>query len=201
MTKVKLVNYFRERGYEMPTDKADTVFRYSAGLNTDWVPWMFVPGNEEHAEAFNNHMKFRTLAKKWYEPTPVEQILGAPADDTDVLIVDAGGSTGHDHVGFHQKPPDYKGRLISQDLPSVIKNLNRDELKPVELEAHDFFTPQPVKGAKVYYMRRVMHGWPDDDCRKILRNIKVAMKPGYSKMLINEIVIPVEGAQVVFNEY
>ena len=44
-------------------------------------------------------------------------------------------------------------------------------------------------------MHSVLHDWPDDMCLKILGNITAAMKPGYSKLLINENVVPDTGAQ------
>ena len=43
-------------------------------------------------------------------------------------------------------------------------------------------------------MHSCLHDWPDDVCVKILSRVKEAMKPGYSKLLINENVIPVRGA-------
>lgn len=43
-------------------------------------------------------------------------------------------------------------------------------------------------------MHSVLHDWPDDRCIQILESIKIAMKPGYSKILINENVIPRRGA-------
>jgi hypothetical protein len=43
-------------------------------------------------------------------------------------------------------------------------------------------------------MHSVLHDWPDNLCHKILANITAAMKPGYSKLLINENVIPDTGA-------
>lgn len=45
-------------------------------------------------------------------------------------------------------------------------------------------------GSRAYYMHSVLHDWPDEFCLKILARIKEAMKPGYSKLLINENVIP-----------
>lgn len=38
-------------------------------------------------------------------------------------------------------------------------------------------------------MHSVLHDWPDEQCRKILENLAPAMKRGFSKLLINEIVI------------
>lgn len=49
-------------------------------------------------------------------------------------------------------------------------------------------------GARAYFMHSVLHDWPDETCLKILANITAAMKPGYSKLLINENVIPDTGA-------
>ena len=39
-------------------------------------------------------------------------------------------------------------------------------------------------------MHSVLHDWPDEKCREILLNLMSAMTPGYSKILINENVIP-----------
>jgi hypothetical protein len=51
-----------------------------------------------------------------------------------------------------------------------------------------------MTGARAYYFHSVLHGWPDAKCLDILRTIVPAMKKGYSKLLINEIVIPNEHA-------
>ncbi len=45
-------------------------------------------------------------------------------------------------------------------------------------------------GARVYFTHFVLHDWPDDKCRHILRNLMTAMKPNYSKILLNESVLP-----------
>lgn len=44
-------------------------------------------------------------------------------------------------------------------------------------------------------MRFILHDWQDADCEKIIAHIKDAMKPGYSKLLINEHVIPDKGVE------
>lgn len=43
-------------------------------------------------------------------------------------------------------------------------------------------------------MHSVLHDWPDDVCKSILKQIADAMERGYSKLLINENVIPDIGA-------
>lgn len=55
-------------------------------------------------------------------------------------------------------------------------------------------TVRRCRGARAYYLHSILHDWPDDVCVKIISNIKLAMKPGYSKLLINDNVIPDTGA-------
>ena len=46
-------------------------------------------------------------------------------------------------------------------------------------------------------MHSCLHDWPDAKCQEILANLKSAMVKGYSRLLINENVIPDEGAHWV----
>lgn len=62
-----------------------------------------------------------------------------------VLLVDIGGGIGHYTEQFRSKFPDAPGRLILQDLPVVLEQVQG--LNPrIERMEHDFFTEQPVKG-------------------------------------------------------
>ena len=45
-------------------------------------------------------------------------------------------------------------------------------------------------GARAYYTHFVLHDWPDEKCRVILRELMSAMKPGYSKLILNESILP-----------
>lgn len=50
------------------------------------------------------------------------------------------------------------------------------------------------KGAKAYYIRQCLHNHPDEACVEILGRLRQACKPGYSKVLIHEQVVPEVGA-------
>ena len=69
----------------------------------------------------------------------------------------------------------------------------------VLLTTHDFFTPQPVKDADVYFFRHIIHNWPDLYCIKILRNLVPALKNG-ARVLINDGVAPEPGTMNVFED-
>lgn len=81
----------------------------------------------------------------WADWFPVqEQILdGASADRP--LLVDVGGGRGHDIAGFKQKFPCGSGRLVLEDLPSVIEDIKLLD-SDIQRIKHSFFDPQPVKG-------------------------------------------------------
>lgn len=50
---------------------------------------------------------------------------------------------------------------------------------------HDFFAPQPIKDADVYFYRYVFHNWADHDCEKMLKALTPALKPG-ARILIHD---------------
>lgn len=150
----------------------------------------------------------RSTRRHWIEWFPVETEIGVASTgvENDTLVVDVGGGKGHDLERFLERFPQTKGRLVLQDLPRTIGSIQ--ELSPgIYFMAHDFFTPQPVKGeqnspvtqpscmltftgSRVYYTHFVLHDWPDDQCRLILKNLMSAMKAGHSKLLLNESILP-----------
>ena len=53
----------------------------------------------------------------------------------------------------------------------------------------DFFKPQPINGAKIYFIAHCLHDWPDKEARIILGHIKDAMNED-SVLLLSETVMP-----------
>ncbi|KAL2043501.1 hypothetical protein N7G274_003808 [Stereocaulon virgatum] len=101
-----------------------------------------------------------------------------------------GGGVGHQCAQFKARFPHVPGRVILQDLPHSI-----DKALPtpgVENMVHDFFEPQPVKEAKFYFTRGVLHNHPDEKAQLILRNIMLAMGKE-SIILLDEWVLPKTG--------
>jgi hypothetical protein len=58
--------------------------------------------------------------------------------------------------------------------------------------AHDFFKAQPVRNAKAYFLRTVLHDWPDMQAVQILRRLRAALGAD-SLLLISETVLPESG--------
>ncbi|KAG6355801.1 hypothetical protein INS49_003767 [Diaporthe citri] len=184
--------FMKKTNYRNPISKDDTIWKFGAGIDIPYFTWL--QSQDDRLLAFANHMKFKSVRQNWYDTVTLNEIFPADFDPQAVLMVDVGGNAGHDLLGFHRAHPKQPGRLILQDLPNQLQPLDKQALAPVEPMAHDFFTPQPVKGAKAYYLKMVLHDWPDAQCREILNNLKPALTPGYSKILLNEIVVLDQGA-------
>lgn len=45
-------------------------------------------------------------------------------------------------------------------------------------------------GAKYYYLRNILHDWPDDKCKTILSQLVTAMDKNASRLLIDDYVLP-----------
>ena len=157
---------------------------------------------------------YRTGRPSWMDANfyPVDENLvrDARMEDTDVFLVDIGGGKDHDLQELCRKHPNLPGRLVLQDLPAVIEEAKTSGLDESILPMnHDFFAEQPVlgvsaaltqfhylidPGARAYYMHSCLHDWPDSKAYEILTKLKPALQRGYSKLLINENVIPNQGA-------
>ncbi|KAI7787340.1 S-adenosyl-L-methionine-dependent methyltransferase [Diaporthe eres] len=119
------------------------------------------------------------------------------SDSGPALFVDIGGGHGLDSARFLAKHPELStsAKIVVQDLPEVVSTHAKERLGPrIERMAYDFFQPQPLLGARAYFLHAVPHDWPDGDCKRIFHNVRAAMRKGYSKLLIYEIVIPNKGA-------
>ncbi|GAB7351956.1 hypothetical protein MBLNU459_g2486t2 [Dothideomycetes sp. NU459] len=152
----------------------------------------------EYGQAFADFMTARRAAtwSKWFDiyPAAAQWLAStAPAlkrnDPAAVLLVDVAGGQGYWTQQFQHTRDSaaLPGRLVVQDQPSVVATANLDG---VEAMAYDFLTPQPIKGARAYYFKQIMHDWPDSTCRTILGHTVAAMEKGYSTLLINDFVLP-----------
>jgi hypothetical protein len=90
--------------------------------------------------------------------------------------------------------------FVIQDLQKVVEaaqaawkkdGARTDKLTNVSFQTHNFFDPQPVKGADVYYMRHVIHANADREAIQLLSALVPALKPG-SRVLVSEYRVPDE---------
>jgi hypothetical protein len=141
---------------------------------------------------FNTYMEIvHSGHPMWFEWYSGLRDLLSTTSNEDVLLVDIAGGHGHDLNLFAKKTANVPGKLVLQDLKSVIGEVGSVSLDPrIEKQIHDFFSPQPIIGARMYYLHFIIHDWPDSDCIRIMERIRDAMTPGYSRLLINDAILP-----------
>lgn len=120
---------------------------YANNMDKDMFSWQKSLGYDPH---FNHHMSgYRQGRPPWCGPDffPVHEKLvdGFSADPDAVMLVDIGGSLGHDLAQFHKLHPGHPGKLVLQELPVVIGQLE-DLDESITPMVHDFLEHQPVKG-------------------------------------------------------
>ncbi|KAL4807931.1 S-adenosyl-L-methionine-dependent methyltransferase [Aspergillus unguis] len=192
--------HFKERSYNSPElGSLDGPFQNAHNTNIPFFEWLVAnPPNLQHFDSFMS--AYRAGKANWYDEGfyPVSERLVSGFDETesDVLLVDVGGGRGHDVTFFNAAHPAHPGKVILQDREPVIQGVLEATSDPASLpfsvQAHDFFTPQPVKHARAYSLHSILHDWSDEDGVKILQNLVPALKKGYSRVLLNEIVVSEE---------
>ena len=182
-----LPQYLKEHKYQDMTDLKNLPFQKALG--TELTPFDFLKRDPEHMKALG-HVMVLDAVQSWISSYPVEKEISGfkPASDS-ALLVDIGGGFGQHSVFFQKKYPQLPGRIIVQDLPSTLAYLPPTKPEGIEFEEYDFFTPQPIRGAKFYYLRHILHDWPDNNCIRILQSIIPAMSSD-SLILIDEVVLP-----------
>ncbi|RAK95914.1 putative O-methyltransferase [Aspergillus ibericus CBS 121593] len=115
-------------------------------------------------------------------------------------VVDVGGSTGYVSVALAERFPQLD--FVVQDTAETTGTeqlLGDGETPRVKRITHDFFAPQPIHGADVYFLRMVLHDFGDADCIRILRALIPALKPG-ARVVLNEYCLPEPGTVGLFEE-
>ena len=174
----------KETGY---TDSAKT-YAWHRGFNTslDFFPWA-----KQHPEYLKWFQSLMSVPREgdWLDVFSIPS-LSTGVTPEQAIFVDVGGNIGHQSARLRARFPDLPGRIICQDLPETIQVAPK--VDGVELMAHNFFEPQPVTGAKAYYLRTVLHDWNDEDSLRILGQLVPAMDKD-SLILIDDMALPDTG--------
>lgn len=142
--------------------------------------------NSEYAEVFNQAMSSYSASQT---ASVLDALKGYDFSKISHLC-DIGGGHGHLISNLLAKYPHMRGTVL--ELESVTKN--RDLLQTVKLGVDDrclycegdMF--REVPSADAYIMKMILHDWSDDECVKILSNIRKAC-PKEGKVFIAEHLI------------
>jgi 6-hydroxytryprostatin B O-methyltransferase len=158
-----------------------------------WFQWYMRPDERWRAARFGEAMTYLTqnpaLNLKMIHRMYDWAALGT------TTFIDIGGSVGH--ISFELAQSNLHMSCVVQDLPDLgapFAAAVPDNLKGrVTFQPHDFFKPQPILDADVYFLKHILHDWSDPYAAKIIRQIVPAMtKPGV-RLLIMEGIVPPPG--------
>lgn len=187
---VHMPQYFEDHGRKTPHDRLNTIVACARGHPNEPVWGMFKNDPE-----LMGHFTFVMTAFEAQYPQLgsykldwLEEAIKADSGSERVAFVDVGGSKGHALKSIAAQVPGFPldHRCVLEDLPEVLALVAKEDdpaLKNVQKVATDFHKSQPIQGARVYYIRRCLHDYSDDESVGILRHLAAAMAAD-SKLLI-----------------
>ena len=147
----KFHEFCRKRGWNEPNSVHDGPYQYAYDTKLNF--YENLQASPPYGEQFNYHMGgYHQGRPSWMDSNfyPVQEKLveGFDKSEGSAMIVDIGGSVGHELEEFYRKHPDIPGRLVLQDLPIVIGQIVKldSRIEPME---YDFYNEQPVKGKSI----------------------------------------------------
>ncbi|KAJ8115123.1 hypothetical protein ONZ43_g4740 [Nemania bipapillata] len=171
--------------------------------------------SEAKDSAFN--LRFGTSPYTWYAQNPERGARFASAmagyvqmnrDTTELRnrfpwgklgktkVVDVGGGSGHVSIYLATEFPNLS--FLVQDVNTVMleQGPKRADYPQVEdrvsFMQYSFYDPQPVTDAGLFFLRQVIHNYPDDVCVKIFKSFVPAMEKcsPAANLLINDMLLP-----------
>jgi demethylsterigmatocystin 6-O-methyltransferase len=136
-----------ETNYRDITDKNHTPFQKA--YDTNLHPFEWFAQNPKRFEHFHEGMAAMASAA-WIDVVEVFQRAAKqtphtiPRTQEIPFFVDVGGGYGHQSVLLGKRYPNLLHQIVLQDLPQTLEHVSMTE--GIEAQAHDFFTPQPIKG-------------------------------------------------------
>ncbi len=155
----------------------ETAVRITEGTDV----WEYRRAHPEAGDTFDGAM--RTLTR-----VAAAGVLAAHDFSRYRTVADVGGGTGAMLAALLRAHPGLHGILC--DLPHVVDRSGpvlADVRDRVDVVAGSFFDSVPA-GADCYLLRRILHDWPDDECRSILARVREAMPEGGRLLVLDAVV-------------
>jgi hypothetical protein len=146
----------------------------------------YIPANPGYAEVFNYAM----VSYSATHSRLVLEALGGYDFSGIRTVCDIGGGHGHLLCNLLSKHTHLRGTVL--ELESTLRNkelLWAEKMGVAErcqYLAGDMFTQVPQ--ADAYFMKMILHDWSDEECVKILSNIRTAAPPGGRVFVVEHIV-------------
>ena len=190
-------------------DKHETAF--SLALNTDSTFFEYLEAHPDMTKAFAGYMRGLQRSGSGSVQHIVDGFDWASLGEAN--IVDVGGSTAHASIALASTFPDL--HFTVQDLPEVVQEgkaklphlASASIASRINFSVHDFLTPQQLQPNSpkpdIYFLRRILHNWPDHHAREILNHLAVALRDSgnpCARVLVMESILPLPSTLFRFQD-
>ncbi|KAF7791400.1 hypothetical protein EIP86_002414 [Pleurotus ostreatoroseus] len=151
--------------------------------------WLELPENGLRLKRFAIGMQG---TQNMSSPSAILEGFGWKDLSKNAVIVDVGGGVGSHSLVLAKQYEHFQ--FVVQDREAVIADATKywDAQLPeavkggrVKLQAHDFFTAQPIQAPAVFLLRMVLHDWSDKYCVKILTELRKAAGPKTQLLVVD----------------
>lgn len=114
--------------------------------------------------------------------------------DDGSICVDVGGGHGQAALAVSAKFPSLEW-IVQDSAQGLLDHPPVPEGTNVMYMEHDFLQPQPLttKGAKIFFMRWILHNWPDQYCHRILDGLIPSLEHGAHVLIMEQLMPPPGG--------
>ncbi|KAM0327587.1 hypothetical protein ACHAQA_005880 [Verticillium albo-atrum] len=191
---IHLPDYLKSHKPEDVFDLLKSPAVYSVGkehLGRSYYELLEIDEDPERREVWNTNMFMVDKLSPVIGMFPFASLKDEVERDPErPFLVDIGAGRGQSLVAIKEDIGNaFNAKFILQDLPGVISNMKQEDYPDFELMNYDAFTPQPVKNAHIYFMRRFLHDFYNPVCIEFVKNTASAMGPD-SRLLICDVLIP-----------
>ncbi|KAJ3555091.1 hypothetical protein NM688_g2768 [Phlebia brevispora] len=167
----------------------ETAFNKAFGTTLSGFAWVELPENHLRLKRFTIGMKG---TQNMVPPGIILENFDWKNLSKGSVLVDVGGGIGHESLVVARAHE--HTNVVVQDRGPVISHATKywesqfpEAVKAgrVKFQAHDFFTPQPVKEPAVFMLRHILHDWSDKYALIILKQLRAAAGPHTQLLVID----------------
>lgn len=199
---------FADATRKWPKAEAKNEVAFSLAMDTTGNFFDYLKKTPDMTALFSGYMRSVTASRPWSLHHAVQSFDWGSLPQGS-KVVDIGGSHGQLCV---EVAKEFQGlEFIVQDLPEAVETARQSFNTDISIDpaiksrinfmSHDFFQPQPVVDAHVYFLRMIIHDWPDKEALVILKHLRhVLERNPAARIVVMDTVLPQTGTTTARHE-
>lgn len=191
-----------------PKAEAKNEVAFSLAMDTTDNFFDYLKKTPDMTALFSGYMRSVTASRPWSLDHAVQSFDWGSLPQG-AKVVDIGGSHGQLCVEVAKEFQNLE--FIVQDLPEAVETAHQSFDTDISIDpavksrisfmSHDFFQSQPVVDAHVYFLRMIIHDWPDKEALVILRHLRdVVERNPAARIVFMDTVLPQPGTTTALHE-